>query len=77
MSPPSGMSPEERFKECSRFASTLPQDLLTNAQKLRLYAFYKHAQLGPAPSPAPSRANMVAFAKVRLTLPRVRQRVQN
>ena len=58
------MSLDERFKECSCFANSLPQDLLTNSQKLRLYAFYKHAQLGPAPAEAPSKLNMVAHAKV-------------
>ena len=51
-----------RYKRASEDARSLPPNLLTNSQRLKLYALFKQAE-GPAPESGPSRFDAVARAK--------------
>eukprot|EP00310_Coccolithus_braarudii_P022032 CAMPEP_0183352538 /NCGR_PEP_ID=MMETSP0164_2-20130417/29501_1 /TAXON_ID=221442 /ORGANISM="Coccolithus pelagicus ssp braarudi, Strain PLY182g" /LENGTH=406 /DNA_ID=CAMNT_0025524993 /DNA_START=30 /DNA_END=1246 /DNA_ORIENTATION=- len=53
---------EERYRRAAAGARSLPNDLLSNAQRLKLYALFKQAE-GPAPLTAPSRIHAINFAK--------------
>ena len=53
---------EQRYHAASKTAASLPQNMLTTAQRLKLYALFKQADQ-PAPKAAPSRFNAVARAK--------------
>ena len=52
-----------RFQNAIMNARQLPPDLLTNSQKLKLYALYKQTEQ-PAPEDPPPRVNPLARAKV-------------
>ena len=52
-----------RFQNAIMNARQLPRDLLTNSQKLKLYALYKQTEQ-PAPEEPPPRVNALARAKV-------------
>ena len=52
-----------RFQNAIMNARQLPPDLLTNSQKLKLYALYKQTEQ-PAPEDPPPRVNALARAKV-------------
>jgi len=51
-----------RYAKSSEDAKRLPQKLLTNSQRLKLYALFKQAE-GPAPTASPPIYNAVARAK--------------
>ena len=51
-----------RFQNAIMNARQLPPDLLTNSQKLKLYALYKQTEQ-PAPEDPPPRVNPLARAK--------------
>ena len=53
----------DRFQRAILNARELPPDLLTNSQKLKLYALYKQTE-SPAPPEPPPRVNALARAKV-------------
>ena len=55
-----------RFQNAIMNARQLPPDLLTNSQKLKLYALYKQTEQ-PAPEDPPPRVNPLARAKVAAT----------
>ena len=59
MPPP---SLESRYAAASEHAKRLPQKLLTNSQRLKLYALFKQAE-GPAPAQGPPFFQAVARAK--------------
>ena len=52
-----------RFQNAAMNARQLPPDLLTNSQKLKVYALYKQTEK-PAPEDPPPRVNPIARAKV-------------
>ena len=52
-----------RFQNAVMNARQLPPDLLTNSQKLKVYALYKQTEK-PAPEDPPPRVNPLARAKV-------------
>lgn len=54
---------QARFQNAILNARQLPPDLLTNSQKLKLYALYKQTEQ-PAPTDPPPRVNPLARAKV-------------
>ena len=57
-----------RFQNAIMNARQLPPDLLTNSQKLKLYALYKQTEQ-PAPEDPPPRVNPLARAKVAPLIP--------
>ena len=57
-----------RFPDAIMNARQLPPDLLTNSQKLKLYALYKQTEQ-PAPEDPPPRVNPLARAKVAPPIP--------
>jgi len=52
-----------RFEAATAAARNLPGDLLSQAQKLKLYALYKQIEQGPAPASAPPGLSALARAK--------------
>ena len=56
------MATQARFQNAILNARQLPPDLLTNSQKLKLYALYKQTE-SPAPPEAPPKTNALARAK--------------
>tara|TARA_B110001452_G_scaffold264876_1_gene268611 strand:+ start:348 stop:1145 length:798 start_codon:yes stop_codon:yes gene_type:complete len=56
------MATQARFQNAILNARQLPPDLLTNSQKLKLYALYKQTET-PAPPEAPPKTNALARAK--------------
>ena len=71
---------QARFQNAILNARQLPPDLLTNSQKLKLYALYKQTEQ-PAPEDPPPRVNPLARAKVaahrsRRTARRTAQRIE-
>ena len=58
------MSPlDKRYVQAAEDARTLPNDLLSNAQRLKLFALFKQAD-SAAPETPPPRSNAVGYAKV-------------
>lgn len=53
---------DERYRRAAEDARSIPNDLLSSAQRLKLYALFKQAE-SPAPEKPPSRINAVAYSK--------------
>ena len=47
------MADAERFRKAKHFARQIPPQVLTTAQKLKLYALYKQSESGSAPATGP------------------------
>jgi len=56
-------SQEEEFEVAVQFVNAHPSLNLTNEQKLRFYAFFKQATVGPCNTPKPGMLDFVAKAK--------------
>jgi acyl-CoA-binding protein len=56
-------SQEEEFEHAAQFVNTHSNLNLTNEQKLRFYAFFKQATVGPCNTPKPVMLDFVAKAK--------------
>ena len=59
----------QRFEAATAAARNLPGDLLSQAQKLKLYALYKQIEQGPAPAAAPAGLSALARDAVDLAVP--------
>ena len=57
-----GAKGEARFRQAILAARSLHPDLLSQPQKLKLYALFRQSQ-GPAPDEPPEQANALAQAK--------------
>lgn len=53
---------KQQYARAAEDARLLPNDLLSNAQRLKLFALFKQAE-GPAPEVPPPRTNAVGYAK--------------
>jgi len=53
---------DARYHRAAEDARSIPNDLLSSAQRLKLYALFKQAE-SPAPEKPPSKGNAVAYSK--------------